>query len=136
MNEKNTVPAAAPTPAVPSGAKSAKLSTWNAVNASTTNITSTASLITTITALAAADSLTPRTSSSAHSATSTIAGRLITPPAPGAAESAAGMPTPTVASSNALRYSDQPTATAAEDTEYSSSRHAATAMATDSPRVA
>jgi hypothetical protein len=35
-----------------------------------------------------------------------------------------------------LRYSDQPTDTAAVETVYSSSRQAATAIATDSPRVA
>ena len=71
MNEKKIVPAAAAMPAKPNGAKSAKWSPSNAVNAMTMNIASTVSLITTMIALTLADSLAPRISSSAHSATST-----------------------------------------------------------------
>ena len=67
------------TPAKPNGAKSAKWLLSNAVNAITMNIARTVSLITTMIALTRADSLAPRMSSSAHSATSTTAGRLMTP---------------------------------------------------------
>ena len=89
-----------------------------------------------MTALTVADSLAPRISSSAHSPMSTTAGRLITPPASGDWDSDSGIVNPNRLSSSWLRYCDQPTATAAPDTPYSSSRHAATTIATPSPSVA
>ena len=58
------------------------------------------------------------------------------PAALGRLDSRSGIRTPNRLSSSSLTYSDQPTATAADDTPYSSSRHAATAMATTSPSVA
>ncbi len=70
------------------------------------------------------------------SRTTISAGRLKTPPSPGGADSAAGMVTPMVPSSSSLRYSPQPTATAATDTPYSSIRHQPQTQATSSPIVA
>ena len=49
------MPAAAPIPAAPKGAKSATRSVWNAVNAIAENITSTPSLINTMTVFTFAD---------------------------------------------------------------------------------
>jgi hypothetical protein len=136
MKAKKMMPAAPVIPVIPNGAKSAKLSEFQPVAPITTNITSTATLMTTMIALTVADSLAPRMSSSAHSATSTTAGRLSTPPPSGDCDSTSGMRNPNRLSSNWLRYCDQPTATAADDTPYSSSRHAATPIATTSPSVA
>ena len=116
--------------------KSARLSEFQPVSPITTNSTSTPILIITMIALTVADSLAPRISRDALSNTSTMAGRLITPPASGALDNASGMVNPNRLSSSSFRYCDQPTATAAADTPYSSSRHAATTMATPSPRVA
>jgi hypothetical protein len=123
-------------PVIPNGAKSAKLSEFHPVTPMTTNITSTATLMTTMIALTVADSLAPRISRNAHSATSTTAGRLSTPPPSGDCDSRSGIWKPNTLPRNWLRYCDQPTATAADDTPYSSSRHAATPMATTSPSVA
>jgi hypothetical protein len=89
-----------------------------------------------MTALILADSLVPRTSSSAHSPTRTTAGKLITPPPSGDSASARGISNPKRLPSNWLRYCDQPTAVPAADTPYSSNRQAATTMATSSPIVA
>jgi hypothetical protein len=130
------MPAAPVMPVTPNGAKSAKLSVFQPVMPMTTNITSTAILMTTMIALTVADSLAPRMSSSAHSVTSTTAGRLSTPPPSGDWERTSGIRNPNRLPSSWLRYCDQPTATAADDTPYSSSRHAATPMATTSPSVA
>ena len=58
------------------------------------------------------------------------------PSASGAFEKSAGIVKPKRLSSSSLRYWDQPTATAAADTPYSSSRHAATTIAMPSPSVA
>ena len=58
------------------------------------------------------------------------------PPCSGACESDSGIVKPNRLSSSSLRYCDQPTATAAADTPYSSSRQAATTIATPSPSVA
>ena len=102
----------------------------------TTNSASTPSLTSTITALTFADSLAPRMSSSAHATTSTTAGRLTIPPPSGEVDRNSGIWKPNRLSSSWLRYSDQPTATAADDTPYSSSRQAATPIATTSPSVA
>ena len=131
------VPAAEPIPATPRGAKSAKRSVSNAVNAITANITSTPSLISTITVLTLADSLAPRISSIAHMLTRNTAGRLMMPGvvSHGAAEMACGRWPPKKLSSSLLTYWLQPTATAAVETPYSSSRQAATPIATTSPRV-
>ena len=90
----------------------------------------------TITALTLADSLAPRISRSMHRAIRITAGRLMTPPCSGACASDSGIVKPNRLSNSSLRYCDQPTATAADDTPYSSSRHAATTMATPSPSVA
>ena len=58
------------------------------------------------------------------------------PSASGAFESWSGIVNPNRLSRNSLRYCDQPTATAAAETPYSSSRQAATTIATPSPSVA
>src|ERR1700733_12723280 len=120
-------------PDTPKGARSLKLPALNAVNAIAENNTSTLSLISTITAFALADSLAPRINSSAH-----IAGRFTTPGSGshGAAEIACGTTKPKTLSRNLLRYWLQPTATAAVDTPYSSSKQAATPIAANSPSVA
>src|ERR1700712_3892447 len=136
MNEKKMTPAAVITPLKPNGANGAKLSEFQPLIPMTMNRISTVILITTIVALTFADSLVPRMSSRAHSTTRTTAGRLTIPPDSGDDESASGIWTPNRLSSSWLRYSDQPTATAAADTPYSSSRHAATPIATTSPSVA
>ena len=94
MNVKKIVPAAAVTPAAPCGAKSAKLSAWNAVTAIAANMRSTPSLMITMTVFTAADSRVPRMSRSAHRPTRTTAGRFTTPPSSGPADSAAGMSQP------------------------------------------
>jgi hypothetical protein len=93
-------------------------------------------LIITITALVLADSLAPRISSSVHRPTRITAGRLNTPPCSGACDRLSGMVKPNRLSNSSLRYCDQPTATAAAETPYSSSRHAATPIAGSSPSVA
>jgi hypothetical protein len=90
----------------------------------------------TMTALAVADSRTPRTSSRQHSVTSTMAGRLKIPPSPGAALMKPGNLKPNRLKNSSLRYCAHPTDTAAEETPYSRSRHAATPKATISPIVA
>src|ERR1700684_1345096 len=119
----------------PKGARSLKLPALNAVNAIAENITRTLILITTITAFALADSLAPRINSSAHIATSAIAARFTTPGSEshGAAEIACGRTNPKTLSRNLLRYCLQPTATAAVDTPYSSSKQAATPIGANSP---
>ena len=120
------IPAAEVMPASPKGAKSARLSEFQPCSPSTMNSTSTAILIITITALTFADSLEPRISSSVHRAIRITAGRLSTPPCSGACDSASGIMKPNRLSNSSFRYCDQPTATAAADTPYSSSRQAAT----------
>ncbi|CAB4886894.1 unannotated protein [freshwater metagenome] len=137
MNEKKMVPAAAVTPAAPSGMKSEKLPESKAVNPTTANSASTPSLMTTMTAFTAADSLAPRMSNTAHRTISTTAGRFRIPgsASPGAADNACGMVKPKRLPRSSLRYPLQPTATAALDTPYSSSRQAATPIATTSPIV-
>ena len=85
-------------------------------------------------ALTLADSDAPRMSRNMHAKTTTIAGMLNTPPSPGGLEYAAGIVTPK-APRNSLRYSPQPTATAATETPYSSMSIHPTAHATISPRV-
>ena len=87
-------------------------------------------------ALTRADSLAPRIKRNAHAAIRITAGRLITPPCSGAFASDSGIVKPNRLSNSSLRYCDQPTATAADDTPYSSSRQAATTIATPSPSVA
>ncbi len=64
------------------------------------------------------------------------AGALKMPPSPGGADSAAGRVTPMVPSRSSLRYSPQPTATAATETPYSSIRHQPQTQAISSPIVA
>ncbi len=68
--------------------------------------------------------------------TTISAGRLKTPPSPGGADRAAGMVTPIVPSRSSLRYSPQPTATAATETPYSRTRHQPQIQAISSPIVA
>jgi hypothetical protein len=58
------------------------------------------------------------------------------PSCSGALERESGMVKPKRLSSSSFRYCDHPTATAADETPYSSSRQAATTMATPSPSVA
>jgi len=135
MYEKKMPPVAARMPVAPMGAKSARLLVFQPVMPTATNMTSTAILMITITALTVADSLAPRISSIMHSPTSTMAGMLMMPTG-GAAASTCGICQPVRLSSSWLRYSDQPTETAAPDTPYSRMRQAAITMATPSPSVA
>src|SRR3954464_3840335 len=130
------IPAAALMPWKPSGAKCDRWSESQPWSPTTTNSASTPSLISTMIALTFADSLAPRSSSDAQSQISTTAGRLNTPPCSGACEIESGIVNPKRLSSSSLRYCDQPTATPAAETPYSSSRHAATTIATASPSVA
>ena len=130
------MPAALVMPCRPNGAKSERWSEFQPWMPMATNSSSTPILIITMTALTFADSLAPRISSSAHSTIRTTAGRLSTPPCSGACERLSGMVKPKTLSRNSLRYCDQPTATAAAETPYSSSRQAATPMAGSSPSVA
>ena len=118
------------------GAKSDRLSEFQPWIPSTMNSSSTPILIITMTALTLADSLAPRISSSVHSTIRTTAGRLNMPPCSGACDRFSGMVKPKRLSRSSLRYCDQPTATAAAETPYSSSRQAATPIAGSSPSVA
>ena len=79
MKEKKIVPAAVATPAKPERREVGEVVGVEGGERDDENIASTASLITTMIALTLADSLAPRISSSAHSATSTTAGRLMMP---------------------------------------------------------
>jgi len=130
------IPAAEVTPLRPAGAKSDRLSAFQPVIPRTTNRASTPILIITMIALTFADSLAPRRSSAAHSTIRITAGMLRIPPCSGACARLSGILKPNRLSSSSLRYCDQPTATAAAETPYSSSRHAATMIATPSPSVA
>src|ERR1044072_8763726 len=87
-------------------------------------------------ALIFAASDAPRRSSSVQSQISTIAGMFRIPPCSGACEIESGIVKPNRLSSSSFRYCDQPTATPAADTPYSSNRQAATTIATASPKVA
>ncbi|SKT92244.1 Uncharacterised protein [Mycobacteroides abscessus subsp. abscessus] len=139
---KKIVPAAAPIPLTPNGAKSEKLPAWNAVNAMIANTERTASLSSTMTVLTSADSLVPRMSRIAHMMMSRTAGRLSqgcgaagSAPSQGAALIACGRCHPKRLTKSLSRYWLQPTATAAADTPYSNSRQAATTIAASSPKV-
>src|SRR3954468_4352937 len=130
------IPAAALMPLKPSGAKLDRWSEFHPWSPTTTNSASTPSLISTMIALIFADSLAPRRSSNVQSQINTTAGRLKMPPCSGACEIESGIVKPNRLSSSSLTYCDQPTATPAADTPYSSSRHAATTIAMASPSVA
>src|SRR5919197_4919487 len=130
------IPAADVMPSTPNGAKCARLSDSQPCSPTITNITSTPILVITMIALTFADTLAPRSSSRVHNSTRTTAGTLNTPPCSGACAIASGIVKPNRLSKNSLRYCDQPTATAAAETPYSSSRHAATTIAIPSPSVA
>src|SRR3954470_15788377 len=90
----------------------------------------------TMTVLARADSRAPPSRNVMASRTTISAGRLKMPPSPGGADRASGMVTPMVPSSSSLRYSPQPTATAATETPYSRIRHQPQIQAISSPMVA
>ena len=79
MNEKKMPPVAAHTPWAPKGAKSARLLEFQPWSPITMNMIRTAILTSTMMAFAVADSLAPRTNSSTHNPTSTMAGRLMIP---------------------------------------------------------
>ena len=130
------IPAAALMPLKPSGAKFDRWSESQPWSPMTTNSASTPSLIITMIALIFADSDAPRRSSSVHSQISTMAGMFKIPPCSGACEIESGIVNPNRLSSSSLTYCDQPTATPAAETPYSSSKHAATTIATASPSVA
>src|SRR5690349_4677499 len=130
------MPAATLMPSKPEGAKFDRWFESQPWRPTTTNSASTPSLIITMIALILADSLAPRRSSSVQSQINTTAGRLNTPPCSGAWDIASGIVKPKRLSSSSLRYCDHPTATPAAETPYSSSRHAATTIATASPSVA
>lgn len=130
------MPAADVTPSKPNGVKSDRLSESQPVAPTTMNSRSTPSLIITMIALTFADSLAPRISSDMHSSTRMTAGTLKKPSCSSAFEKFSGIVKPNTLSSSSLRYCDQPTATAAAETPYSSSRQAATTIAMPSPSVA
>ena len=130
------MPAAEVIPFTPAGAKSERLSESQPEMPSTMKSSSTPSLIITMIALTLADSLAPRSSRNMHSTMRMTAGTLKMPPCSGACAKSSGIVKPKRLSSSSLRYCDQPTATAAADTPYSSSRQAATTIATPSPSVA
>jgi hypothetical protein len=136
MKEKKMIPAAAVIPWIPKGAKSARLLEFQPKRPMTMNKIRMEILISTMTVFTFADSLAPRISSNVQSAIKITAGRLKIPPCSGACDSASGILKPKRLFNNSLRYSDQPTATAAADTPYSSSRQPATAIAGSSPIVA
>ena len=98
--------------------------------------TSVTILTMTMIVLTRALSLAPPSRNTMASSTTSSAGRLKKPPSPGGADSASGMVTPSVPSSSSLRYSPQPTATAATETPYSRTRHQPQTQATSSPMVA
>ncbi len=98
--------------------------------------TSAAIFTKTMIVLTTADSRAPPSRKTIASRTTTRPGRLMKPPSPGAEETAAGRVTPIVPSSSSLRYSPQPTATAATETPYSRTRHQPQTQATSSPIVA
>src|SRR5215813_6171331 len=130
------IPAADVIPSRPNGLKFDRLFESQPVTPTAMNRISTPTLMSTITALTFADSLAPRISSAEHIRISSTAGRLKTPPCSGACEIESGIVKPNRLSKSSLRYCDQPTATAAAETPYSSSRHAATTIAMPSPSVA
>src|SRR5215211_5629847 len=136
IKEKKMIPAAAVMPWIPKGAKSARLLEFQPNKPITMNKTRMLILISTMMVFTVADSLAPRMSSKVQSAIKITAGRLKIPPCSGACDSASGIWKPKRLPSNSLRYSDQPTATAAADTPYSSSRQPATTIAGSSPIVA
>ena len=92
-------------------------------------------LTSTIAVLIQALSLAPRTSSTMARTTITIAGTLSTPPSPGGAAIASGRTAPKTARAS-LTYWPAPTATAATETAYSSTRHQPQIQAMPSPMVA
>lgn len=124
------------TPPSPWGANGMRLSSWNALKATAQKATRMPILRTAMAAVAVALSRTPRTSSVAAMAITTMAGRLITPPSAGPEDSAAGSSQPNRLFSSSLTYWLQPTATAETDTPYSSSRHQPTRKAVRSPSAA
>src|SRR5919112_5646066 len=136
MYAKKIAAAAVLTPLKPCGMNGWMLSDLNAVNARIRNSTSTLSLISTITVLALALSFTPRMSTAATASTRNAAGTLMMPPSPGGWVIASGSVTPNSVSSSSLRYSPQPTATAATDTPYSRIRSQPMIQASSSPSVA
>nr|BFF03088.1 hypothetical protein GCM10020241_47630 [Streptoalloteichus tenebrarius] len=123
-------------PLSPIGENGVRLPDRKPVTATTTKNTRTPILSSVVVVVTAALSRMPPNSTTVASRTTIAAGTLMTPPSPGGAESASGMRKPSVDSKNELRYSPQPTATAATDTPYSSSRHQPQIQATSSPRVA
>ena len=120
----------------PERVKSLRLSEFQPVMPMTMKTIRMPILISTMMALTVVDSLAPRMSRRAHRTTRMTAGRLNQPPCSGALDRASGISNPNRLSRNWLRYCDHPTATAAPETPYSSSRHAATPIAVSSPRVA
>src|SRR5690606_31639668 len=124
-------------PATPIGANGAKLPEEKPVKATAQKNSSTTTLMSTKTTLAVALSEVPRSSSQVASSTMRTAARLTTPPSwPGERVIASGSVQPTRLCRNALRYSPQPTATAATETAYSSIRHQPHTQAISSPSVA
>ena len=87
-----------------------------------------------MTVLALADSEAPRIKSTAHARITMSAGTLKTPPSPGGFANCGGIESPKELRKE-LRYSPQPTATAATETPYSSMSIHPTAQATTSPKV-
>src|ERR1700709_12945 len=124
-------------PATPMGTNGVRLPVLNAVKATKQKNTSTTILIITKIELAVALSEAPRSSSQVASRTIRIAVRLITPPwTPGEWVTEAGSSQPNRSRKKWLRYSPQPTATAATEAGDSSTTHQPHTHATSSPRVA
>ena len=112
-----------------------KLSLVKAVTPSTMKSSRAAILTSTITLLARAVSRTPTTSTDVMTRTMNTAGMFTTPPSPGGPAIDSGRETPNSVSRRLLRYSPQPTATAATDTPYSRTRSQPMIQATSSPIV-
>ena len=94
------------------------------------------SFTSTKTALMRADSFAPDDTTSAMVSTSKAAGRLMIPPSDGAFDNDAGMVMSNACDKPSLRYSLQPTETAAIPTPYSRIKHQPTTHATNSPTLA
>jgi hypothetical protein len=100
------------------------------------NMSRIASLMPTMIVLVRADSLTPAMSTAAMARITNTAGTLNVPPSPGARAIASGSVIENTESRMSLKYSPQPTAMAATESPYSSTRSHPMIQATSSPIVA
>ena len=136
MKAKKMIEAALTTPSTPLGANGRRLSALNTVMPTAMKKISTASFTNTITVLTRAVSLAPLASRAVTASTIATAGRLKVPPNSGEVARAWWISTPKAVSRKLLRLAPQPTATAATEMPYSSTRSQPMIQATTSPRVA